>query len=82
VNLDKDRALADGFLTEVPAEFEVRFDPSAALAKQFGVQAMPSSFLIDSDGNVLASHYGFTTAETEKYERAIAAALDRAAANR
>jgi cytochrome c biogenesis protein CcmG, thiol:disulfide interchange protein DsbE len=77
VNLDKDRALADAFLAEVPAEFALRFDPSAALAKQFGVQAMPSSFLIDSAGNVLESHFGFKTAEAADYERAIEAALER-----
>jgi thiol-disulfide isomerase/thioredoxin len=78
VNLDKDRALADGFLAEVPAEFALRFDPAAALAKEFGVQTMPSSFLIDADGNVLASHYGFRTADTADYEQAIETALNRA----
>lgn len=79
VNLDKDRALADGFLAEVPAEFALRFDPSAALAKEYGVQAMPSSFLIDADGKVLASHFGFKTADTADYERAIEAALAQSA---
>jgi cytochrome c biogenesis protein CcmG/thiol:disulfide interchange protein DsbE len=76
VNLDKDRALADDFLAEVPAEFSLRFDPAGDLAKEFGVQAMPSSFLIDADGNVLASHFGFKTADTAEYEQAIKAALD------
>ena len=80
VNLDKDRALADGFLEEVPAEFALRFDPSAALAKEFGVQTMPSSFLIDTDGTVLAKHFGFRTADTGDYEKAIEAALNRAPA--
>jgi thiol-disulfide isomerase/thioredoxin len=80
VNLDKDRALADGFLAEVPAEFALRFDPSAALAKQFGVQTMPSSFLLDADGNVLVSHFGFKTAETGDYEQAIEAALSKSRA--
>jgi thiol-disulfide isomerase/thioredoxin len=75
VNLDKDRALADGFLAEVPAQFALRFDPTGALAKQYGVQAMPSSFLIDADGNVLATHAGFRSGETADYERAIQAAL-------
>lgn len=75
VNLDKDRALADAFLGEVPAEFALRFDPTGVLAKQFGVKAMPSSFLIDRDGNVLEMHFGFRTAETPDYERAIEAAL-------
>jgi thiol-disulfide isomerase/thioredoxin len=80
VNLDKDRALADAFLAEIPAEFALRFDPAGALAKQFDVQAMPSSFLIDRDGNVLARHFGFRTAETADYERAIEAALAKAGA--
>ena len=77
VNLDKDRALADAFLAEVPAEFALRFDPAGALAKEFGVQAMPSSFLIDLDGNVLASHAGFRTGDTADYERAIQDALSK-----
>jgi thiol-disulfide isomerase/thioredoxin len=81
VNLDKDRALADGFLAEVPAEFALRFDPSADLAKAYGVQAMPSSFLIDADGKVLASHFGFKTADTADYERAIEAALAQSQKN-
>ena len=51
VNLDKERALADGFLAEVPAEFSLRFDPAGGLAKEFGVQAMPSSYLLAADGN-------------------------------
>jgi thiol-disulfide isomerase/thioredoxin len=82
VNLDKERSLADGFLTEVPAEFSLRFDPAGELAKQFAVQAMPSSYLLDSQGNVLASHFGFKTADAEVYEHAIQAALAAAPAHR
>lgn len=78
VNLDKDRALADAFLAEVPSEFALRFDPGAALAKEFGVQTMPSSFLIDADGQILASHFGFRMADAADYEHAIEAALARA----
>jgi thiol-disulfide isomerase/thioredoxin len=80
VNLDKDRALADGFLAEVPAEFSLRFDPAGHLAKEFAVQAMPSSYLLAADGTVLASHYGFRTADAPEYERAIQEALAAARA--
>jgi len=80
VNLDKDRAFADGFLAEVPAEFALRFDPAGSLAKEFKVQAMPSSYLLDGDGNVLASHFGFKTADAPEYERAIQEALAAAPA--
>ena len=75
VNLDKDRALADRFLADVPAEFGLRFDPAGGLATEFGVQAMPSSYLLDHSGRVLATHFGFTTADTANYEQAIRAAL-------
>jgi len=75
VNLDKDRALADKFLAEVPAEFALLFDPAGELAKRFGVQAMPSSYLIDTEGNVLATHAGFRTADAANYEQAIEHAL-------
>jgi hypothetical protein len=32
--------------------------------------------MLDADGNVLATHYGFKLADTEQYEQAIRAALD------
>jgi hypothetical protein len=73
--------LADGFLAEVPAQFSLRFDPAGNLAKEFAVQAMPSSYLLDADGKVLASHYGFKTADAPDYERAIQEALAAARAN-
>jgi len=75
VNLDKERALADGFLAEVPADFALRFDPAGNLAEEFKVQSMPSSYLLDADGNVLATHFGFKTADAPEYERAIQEAL-------
>jgi peroxiredoxin len=80
VNLDKERALADGFLTETPAEFALRFDPAGNLAKEFKVQTMPSSYLLDADGNVLATHFGFKTADAPQYERTIVEALAAARA--
>jgi peroxiredoxin len=79
VNVDKERALADEFLEETPAEFRLHFDPSGDLAARFGVQAMPSSFVLDGNGNVLATHYGFKLGDTEEYEHAIRAALAGAA---
>jgi cytochrome c biogenesis protein CcmG/thiol:disulfide interchange protein DsbE len=75
VNVDKERALADGFLAETPARFAVRYDAEAKLAKQFEVQAMPSSYLLDASGNVIATHFGFKLADAAEYEEQIKAAL-------
>ena len=59
VNVDKDKALAENFLTGVNPSFPILYDPDGTLAKQFKVKGMPSSFVIDSKGNVLLAHKGF-----------------------
>src|SRR5438445_7936601 len=50
VNLDERRRDADAFLAERPHALTVLFDPKGASAQAFGVEGMPSSFLIDRDG--------------------------------
>jgi thiol-disulfide isomerase/thioredoxin len=81
VNVDTQRALADEFLKETPAQFELRFDPAGELAKQFRVQAMPSSFLLDESGRVIEKHFGFKLADSAQYEQSIRAALAGAASH-
>ncbi len=75
VNLDADKNVANKFLKEVPARFTLRFDPAGKLATKFDVQAMPSSFLLDASGNVLASHAGFRLTDAAQYEAQIKTAL-------
>ncbi len=75
VNVDKERALAEDFLRETPARFPIVYDPEGAMAAKYKVLGMPSSFLIDRDGNVIASHIGFRRDERENYEASIAKAL-------
>jgi cytochrome c biogenesis protein CcmG/thiol:disulfide interchange protein DsbE len=71
VNVDQDRALADAFLAKVPAQFRVEYDTQGALARQFGVQAMPTSFLIDRDGQIRLRHAGFKEKQREEREAEI-----------
>ncbi|HEU4618256.1 MAG TPA: TlpA disulfide reductase family protein [Gammaproteobacteria bacterium] len=75
VNVDKDRKEADAFLAETPAQFALRFDPNGDLAKAFDVQAMPSSYVLDAEGHVLARHFGFRLEDRAAYEEAIRSAL-------
>ena len=78
VNVDTDKSLATAFLDETPARFSIHYDPSGNLAEAFDVQAMPSSFLLDASGNILAQHFGFKLANREEYEQSIRAALAEA----
>jgi thiol-disulfide isomerase/thioredoxin len=75
INVDKERELAEEFLSETPARFGLRYDPAGEIAAQFGVQAMPSSFLMDRSGNVIATHYGFRMEDADEYEASIVEAL-------
>jgi len=59
VNLDKTRELSDRFLSEVPAELTIAYDPEGKVASAYKVKGMPSSYLIDREGRVHNSHIGF-----------------------
>ena len=75
VNLDSKASSAEAFLQKYPATFSIRYDHERQLARQFGVEAMPSSFLIGRDGTIVERHLGFKVAKTDEYEAAIVAAL-------
>ena len=76
VNVDKERADASGFLQEYPARFRISYDPEGRLAEQYGVEGMPSSFVIGRDGQLMNKHLGFKVRKQQEYEAAIVAALE------
>lgn len=76
VNVDKERAEASKFLHEFPASFRIHYDPDGTLAEQYGVQGMPSSFVVGRDGEIRATHLGFKVRKQQEYEAAIVAALE------
>ena len=79
VNLDQDRARANAFLDKVPVQFRVEYDAAGRIAKQFGVQAMPTSFLIDRKGNVRIRHAGFREKQRAERERQVRELLQESA---
>jgi cytochrome c biogenesis protein CcmG, thiol:disulfide interchange protein DsbE len=77
VNLDKDRELADKFLSKVKADFEVAFDQEGEIASRYKLKGMPSSYLITRDGQVYASHIGFRDQDKDRLEQAIQSLLKK-----
>ena len=75
VNVDTDRALAAGFLAEVPVGFKVAYDPKGELAAKWKLLGMPSSFLIDRSGKVRSSHQGFRPGDEAAREAEVARLL-------
>lgn len=77
VNLDKRRDLAEKFLREFTPRFAVAFDPAGKSAEAYAVAAMPSSFLVGREGQLLYSHAGFDLADAESIEKKIQEAIAR-----
>ena len=79
VNVDAERADADRFLRDVPIEFEIVFDPTGDLARQFKIQGMPSSYVFDRAGKLVDTHLGFRDAKKGENEAALRDLLDQPA---
>ena len=68
VNLDADSNAAKQFLSDVPAQFDIIYDPKGEYASFYELKAMPSSVLFDRSGNVAARHNGFLSEKVAEYE--------------
>ncbi len=68
INLDESREKANKFLQQIPANFDVAFDPEGLTAESYNVKAMPSSYIIDKQGNVIYSNLGFRGNDEEELE--------------
>jgi cytochrome c biogenesis protein CcmG, thiol:disulfide interchange protein DsbE len=71
VNLDEKRRDADRFLADRPHAMTVALDPRGRSAKAFGLEGMPTSFVIGRDGKVRFVHTGYTQKTLDDYRREI-----------
>jgi thiol-disulfide isomerase/thioredoxin len=75
INLDAERASAERFLAEVPANFTVLFDSSGETPRRHAIKAMPTSWLIDPQGQLVWRHQGFRLEDRDDLEARLVAAL-------
>lgn len=68
VNVDATRGAAEEFLRDVPSQFQIIYDPTGALAAQYQVPGMPSSFLFGPDGKLASNHIGFQQGARDERE--------------
>lgn len=77
VNLDEEPEEAKGFLAKTPAQFTILADGSGQCPQNFGVKAMPSSYLIDREGVVRHVHLGFKGSESAQLRQQVEALLEK-----
>ena len=53
INEDKEREKADAYLKSKPVTFPILIDGDGAIAKRFGIEALPTTILVGRDGKVL-----------------------------
>lgn len=59
VNVDEQSSEADRFLKQVPVSFPVVYDNEGQVSQLYRVEAMPTSIIIDRDGNQRFIHLGY-----------------------
>lgn len=73
VNVEENPADGQAFLKERPVSFPVLYDPENGLSKLFDVVAMPSTVLIDRQGNIRYLHHGYKPGYENDYQDQIRA---------
>lgn len=75
VNLDEDRAAAKDFLNKIPGNFSIIYDPKGEIATKYQVEVMPTSYIIDKNGNLVSRKLGFKLKDRSKMEQSLKQAL-------
>ena len=75
INVDKRRDDAQRFLRDTPAAFTIVYDARGATPAAYDVKAMPSAYLIDRKGDIVAVEEGFHDERREDVEARIRALL-------
>jgi thiol-disulfide isomerase/thioredoxin len=75
VNVDEDPSKADILLNDIAVSFPVLFDVNDDVSKLYDVQAMPTTVIVDRDGNQRLLHYGYKSGDEVKYKQAVKALL-------
>jgi peroxiredoxin len=63
VNLDRKKKKALRFLEKHPIGYPSASDPTGRLPDQFGLETMPTSYLIDAEGVIRYVHRGFKSGD-------------------
>jgi thiol-disulfide isomerase/thioredoxin len=82
VNVDHDVARARRFLEKRPVGYPSGSDPEGRIPEQFGIETMPTSFLIDAKGVVRYVHSGFRKSDMPDLRKRIEALIAEANAKR
>ena len=71
VNVEEDSSQADSLLRDIPVSFPILYDTENTVSKLYKVVAMPSTIMVDRDGNMRYLHRGYLPGYEEDYRKQI-----------
>ena len=71
VNVEEDSNMARRYINDRPVDFPILLDNTQQVSKQYKVIAMPTTVLIDRDGNMRYLHQGFKPGDEKKYRKMV-----------
>jgi len=71
VNVEENIDGAKGFLNDFPVDFPILLDNTNAVSKQYKVIAMPTTVVVDRDGNMRFLHKGYKLGDEAKYRQMV-----------
>ena len=71
VNVEEQLDGARGFLSNVPVDFPILLDNTNKVSKQYKVVAMPTTVVVDRDGNMRYLHEGYKPGDEKKYQKMV-----------
>lgn len=77
VNLDEEPEAGQAFLKQFPVSYPVVSDVEGKTPEMYGVQGMPTSYLIDRKGKVQLVHVGFKKSDITELEKKIVQLLKK-----
>lgn len=67
VNVEQNPEAAQKFLDDVGVTFPILFDPESTASRAYQVSAMPTTVMVDRDGNVRYVNRGYKEGDEAKY---------------
>lgn len=71
VNVEQDVTGAKAFLENFPVDFPVLLDSGNRVSEQYKVIAMPTTVVVDRDGNMRFLHQGYKSGDEAKYRQMV-----------
>lgn len=75
VNVENDPAGARKWLEETPVSFSILFDPQNKVSELYDVIAMPSTVMVDRQGQMRFIHHGYQPGYENEYQTQIRALI-------